>query len=80
MTEQTQQPQGFFAPYMKHYGQTTEEQLEKNKPLMEWLRQKIEAAKNLTEEEVQTNQEYLENLKKNIDSFRPAGHKLYTEQ
>ena len=27
-----------FAPYMKHYGKTPEEQLEKNKPAMELLK------------------------------------------
>ncbi|AFY78226.1 hypothetical protein Ple7327_2992 [Pleurocapsa sp. PCC 7327] len=69
-----------FASYMRHYGQTVEEQIEKNKPLMEWLKQKIEEAENLTEEEVQVNHEYLEELKATIDSFRPTGHKLFSEE
>jgi predicted nucleic acid-binding protein len=68
-----------FAPYLRHYGKTVEEQIEKNKPLMEWLKQKIEEAENLTEEEVQVNHEYLEELKATIDSFRPTGHKLFSE-
>ena len=80
MTEITQPTQGSLAPYMKHYGQTPEEQLEKNKPLMEWLKQKIEASKNLTEDELKRNGEYLDNLKQTIDSFRPTGQKLYQEE
>lgn len=80
MTESNQQPQGIFAPYMKHYAETPEEQIEKNKPLMEWLKQKIETSQNLTDEEIERNTEYLENLKQTIDSFRPNGHKLYTEE
>ena len=31
-----------FAPYLKHLGKTPEEQLEKNRPLMTWLQQKME--------------------------------------
>lgn len=65
--------------YMKHFGQTSEEQLEKNKPLMEWLKKQIEDSENLTEEEIKNNHEFLENLKKNLDSFRPEGHKLFAE-
>ena len=80
MREKSYEPQSVFAPYMKHYGSTPEEQLEKNKPLMEWLKQKIEASKNLTEEEIERNRQYIEELKKNIDSFRPTGYKLYSEE
>ncbi len=46
---------------------------------MEWLKKQIEDSESLTEEEVKNNQEFLEILKKNIDSFRPEGHKLFTE-
>lgn len=79
MTKQNHQPTGMFEPYMKHYGRTPEEQLEKNKPLMEWLEKQIKEAQNLTEEEIQANSKYLENLKQTIDSFRPKGHKLFSE-
>ncbi len=80
MNQKTAETTGIFAPYIKNYGRTTEEQIEKNKPLMDWLKQKIEAGKNLTEEELKSHREYLEHLKQTIDSFRPVGHKLYTEQ
>jgi hypothetical protein len=63
--------------YLKHFGQTSEEQLKKNKPLMEWLKKQIEDSENLTQEEVKNNQELLKNLKRNIDSFRPEEHKLF---
>ena len=65
--------------YMKRFGKTPQEQLEKNKPLMEWLKKQIEDSETLTRQEVKNNQEFLEKLKKNIDSFRPEGHKLFTE-
>jgi hypothetical protein len=66
-----------FAPYMKHYGKTLEEQIEKNKPLMEWLKQKIE--EEVTDEEAEANREALQRLKETIDSFRPEGHKLFSK-
>lgn len=80
MTPQIQQQTGIFEPYMKHYGRTPEEQLEKNKPLMEWLEKKIKEAQNLTEEEIQSRKDYWEQVKQNIDSFRPKGHKLFSEE
>ena len=82
MPQQIHQPTGIFEPYMKHYGRTPEEQLEKNKPLMEKLRKWIEEAKSeeLTEEENQARKELWEQLKQNIDSFRPKGHKLFSEE
>ncbi|MDJ0731411.1 MAG: hypothetical protein QNJ33_15615 [Crocosphaera sp.] len=80
MRQEINQPSGIFEPYMKYYGRTPEEQLEKNKPLMEWLEKQIKAAENLTEEDIKANNEYLENLKQTIDSFRPEGHKLYSEE
>ncbi|MGK7887447.1 MAG: hypothetical protein AB4057_22815 [Crocosphaera sp.] len=80
MRQEIHQPSGIFEPYMKHYCRTPEEQLEKNKLLMEWLEKQIKAADNLTEEEIKANNEYLEILKQTIDSFRPEGHKLYSEE
>lgn len=82
MTQQVNQPQGIFAPYMKHYGRTPEEQLEKNKPLMKKLKKWIEESKaeEITEEEAQARKEHWEEVKQIIDSFRPEGHKLYTEE
>lgn len=82
MTQQIYQPTGIFEPYMKGYGSTPEEQLEKNKPLMEWLEKKIEASKSeeLTEEEIRARKDHWEQVKQNIDSFRPKGHKLFSEE
>ncbi|CCQ68152.1 hypothetical protein CWATWH0402_333 [Crocosphaera watsonii WH 0402] len=67
---------------MKHYGRTPEEQLEKNKPLMEKLKKWIEKSKaeEISEEEAKEREEYWEEFKNNIDSFRPKGHKLYSEE
>ncbi|WP_107670570.1 hypothetical protein [Cyanothece sp. BG0011] len=82
MTQETKEHQNFFEPYMKHYGRTPEEQLEKNKPLMEKLRKWIEEnkAEEISEEEAKARAEYWEEFKKTIDSFRPEGHKLYSEE
>jgi hypothetical protein len=66
-----------FAPYMKHYGKTVEEQIEKNKPLMEWLEQQMK--EEVTDEEAEVNREALQRLKETIDSFRPEGHKLFSK-
>ncbi len=66
-----------FAPYMKHYGKTVEEQIEKNKPLMEWLEQQMK--EEVTDEEAEANREALQRLKETIDSFRPEGHKLFSK-
>jgi hypothetical protein len=66
-----------FAPYMKHFGQTPEEQLEKNKPLMEWLKQEME--KEVTPEEAEENAKYWEEVKEIIDSYRPSGYKLFSK-
>ena len=82
MTQQTHKPSGIFEPYMKHYGRTPEEQLEKNKPLMEKLKKWIEKSKaeEISEEQAKEREEYWEEFKNNIDSFRPEGHKLYSEE
>ena len=79
MTKQTNyQTTHSFAPYMKHYGKTPEEQLEKNKPAMELLKQWMQ--EEVSEEEAQARQQHFEELKGIIDSFRPEGHKLFTEE
>lgn len=66
-----------FTPYMKHYGKTQEEQIEKNKPFMEWLKKQID--EEVTDEEAKANREALERLKKTIDSFRPEEAKLFSK-
>ena len=65
-----------FAPYLKHMGKTTEEQLEKNKPLMTWLQQKME--EKVTEEEAEENSKNWEIVKEIIDNNRPSGQKLFS--
>ena len=78
MSKQNPEPnQSTFAPQLKHLGKTPAEQLEKNKPLMDWLKKQIEEAETLSESEVKANQEYLEHLKQTLDSFRPEGHQLF---
>lgn len=67
-----------FANNMKHLGTTTEEQIKKNQPLMEWLKQELET--EITEEEAQVNHEKLKSLKLTLDSFRPEGNKLFSEK
>jgi hypothetical protein len=65
-----------FAPYLKHLGKTPEEQLEKNKPLMTWLQQKME--EKVTEEEAEENSKNWEIVKEIIDNNRPSGEKLFS--
>jgi hypothetical protein len=45
---------------------------------MEWLKQELEV--EITEEEAQVNHEKLKSLKLTLDSFRPEGHKLFSEK
>ncbi len=65
-----------FAPYLKHLGKTPEEQMEKNKPLMTWLQQKME--EKVTEKEAEENSKNWEIVKEIIDNNRPSGQKLFT--
>lgn len=67
-----------FAPYLKHLGKTPEEQLEKSKPLMIWLQQKME--ERVTEEEAEENSKNWELVKEIIDNNRPSGQKLFTRE
>ncbi|NQZ64323.1 hypothetical protein [Crocosphaera sp.] len=82
MKQSINQQTGTFAPYMKNYAQTTEEQLEKNKPLMKRLKKWMEKkqAEEITEEEAKQRKQQWEDFQETIDSFRPTGHKLYTEE
>ena len=49
---------------------------------MEKLKKWIEKSKaeEISEEEAKEREEYWEEFKNNIDSFRPKGHKLYSEE
>jgi hypothetical protein len=79
MTEnqENQENQSIFAPYLKHRGRTVEEQIKLNQPAMEWLKQRF--AEEISEEEAKIRQEDWERFKQIVDSFRPEGHKLYSE-
>lgn len=72
--------QSSFAPYLKHLGKTPAEQLEKNKPLMDWLKKQLEEAEKLSESEKLARESQWEEFKELIDSFRPSGHKLYSDE
>jgi uncharacterized protein with von Willebrand factor type A (vWA) domain len=76
MTENTQ-IQSQFAPYLKHYGRTHDDQIKLNQPALEWLKKRFE--EEITEEEAQIRQEDWERFKQIVDSFRPEGYKLYSE-
>ena len=80
MTQKMKQHQSILEPYMKHYGRTPEEQLKKNKPLMEKLRKWIEETKveEITEEETKAREAHWQEVKQIIDSVRPEDHKLYS--
>jgi hypothetical protein len=81
MTLSTKKQQGGrFASYMKHYGSTPDEQILLNKPLMEWLKKQLLQAENLTEEEEAAREQQWTEFAEILDSFRPQGHKLYTEE
>ena len=66
MTNNTQ-TSGHFNYYLKHRGETIEEQIKLNQPAMEWLKKCIE--EQITEEEAQTRQEDLERFKQIVNSF-----------
>lgn len=72
--------QSTFAPYLKHLGKTPAEQLEKNKPLMDWLKKQLEEGEELTESEKLARERQWEEFKELVDSFRASGHKLYSDE
>jgi len=66
-----------FAPYLKHKGETPEEQLRLNQPALALLKKWLE--EEITESETIARERQWEMFKETIDSFRPQGHKLYSE-
>lgn len=66
-----------FAPYLKHKGETSEEQLRLNQPAIALLKKWLE--EEITESEKIARERQWEMFKETIDSFRPQGHKLYSE-
>lgn len=65
-------------PFLKHMGQTPEEQLQKNQAAMKLLQKWIE--EEVSEEESQHRQNLFDSFKKIIDSERQPGQKLYTQE
>lgn len=65
-------------PFMKHLGQTPEEQLQKNQSAMKLLRGWIE--EEVSEEESKQRESYFESFKKIVDDERMLGHKLYSKE
>jgi hypothetical protein len=67
-----------FAPYLKHKGNTPDEQRQLNQAVMEKRQQWLE--EDLSEEETQRREKHFERFKQIVDSNRPAGHKLYNAE
>ncbi len=78
MLSQHQSKAVSLKPFLNHYGETTTEQIEKN-------RDEIEVLEGWLSEEVPPNElverkSYLADFKQTIDSQRPSGAKLYSDQ
>jgi len=56
-----------------------ETQLAKNKLSLELLKKIIQENENMSNEEALESKKSLEEFKKLVDSYRPDGHKLYSE-
>ncbi len=67
-----------LAPFLKHRGQTSEEQLQKNQSAMQLLRGWIE--EEISEDESKQRKSYFESFKKIVDNERMPGHKLYSQE
>ncbi|OCR00452.1 hypothetical protein BCD67_12875 [Oscillatoriales cyanobacterium USR001] len=63
---------------LKHKGESLEEQVEKNKPaialLQKWLEEEV------APEEAGDRENYWQTVKEIIDSERPSGFKLYSQE
>lgn len=67
-----------LAPFLKHRGQTVEEQLQKNQSAMQLLRGWIE--EKVSEEELKQRESYFEDFKEIVDNERMPEHKLYSKE
>ncbi|MDF5732356.1 MAG: hypothetical protein PUP92_31230 [Rhizonema sp. PD38] len=67
-----------LTPFVKHLGQTPEEQLQKNQSAMKLLREWID--EEVSEEESKQRESYFESFKKIVDDERMPGHKLYSKE
>ena len=71
-------PSDSLKPYMQHFGKSPEEQLQLNQPAMKLLKKWMQ--EEVTDEEAKRRRDALERLKQIIDSFRPSGHKIYSQE
>ena len=67
-----------LTPFLKHMGQTPEEQLQKNQSAMNLLRGLIE--EEVSEEESKQRESYFDSFKEIVDNERLPGHKLYSKE
>ncbi|MBR8833883.1 MAG: hypothetical protein DSM106950_07530 [Stigonema ocellatum SAG 48.90 = DSM 106950] len=67
-----------LAPFLKHMGQTAEEQLQKNQSAMNLLKEWIE--EEVSQEEFKNREIFFDSFKEIIDSERLPDHKLYSKE
>lgn len=77
MVKELKKVQNSLTPFLKHMGQTPEEQLQKNQSAMNLLRGWIE--EEVSEEELKQRESYFDSFKELVDSERLPGHKLYSK-
>lgn len=76
MVKELKKPKESLKPFLRHKGQTPEEQLQKNQAAMKLLKGWIE--EEVSEEESKQREIYFDSFKEIIDSERLPGHKLYS--
>ncbi|MUG99917.1 hypothetical protein F7734_49645 [Scytonema sp. UIC 10036] len=64
--------------FLKHKGETPEEQLLKNQDAMKLLKSWLE--EEVSEEEAKERERYFETFKEIMDNERPSGYKLYSKE
>ncbi|WP_407889922.1 hypothetical protein [Scytonema sp. NUACC26] len=67
-----------FKPFLKHKGETPEEQLQKNQDVMKLLKSWLE--EEVSDEEAKERERQFEIFKEIIDNERPSGYKLYSKE
>ncbi|WP_414585680.1 hypothetical protein [Scytonema sp. PCC 10023] len=67
-----------LTPFLRHMGQTPEEQLQKNQAVMKLLREWIE--EEVSEEESKQRESCFESFKQIVDNERLPGNKLYSKE
>lgn len=67
-----------LTPFLKHMGQTPEEQLQKNQAAMKLLKGWIE--EEVSAEESKQRESYFDSFKQIVDNERLPEHKLYSKE